>query len=543
MWNLLDLGVPIKSVVNDELTGLAVRTVLGWSGYSESPPPEWLELFEAVGVPVERYASVRYSGLLLLEAEATLASTSGQSNDEPIKRVMAVTAGSAYSHLPKDWLEPQFGKGVILNWTTTEGLVAMDIDNPGRRGKRTSQKLHNPGTVSDFALFDDLYNVLRLGSKVQTDLGEEDISGGRSVRFKGSASVTELVQICDELLLRFMDETKRPIEFAGIEPVQPVFDEALQEDALEIFFSELSAGESIDLGFLEPKEAEENQAYCLRYKNSVDDTRFVYTEITDWRTSQMSTFLLSHLTNYARKRSAEIALCDIDKRDDKTIFKARGSEPLCAHISFVSSAHDGKTKWLISEGSFYRISAELHARLTERVQSLKPSNIALPNFDRTVDILQTTVGDVLSEGKYNERVCTIFNTDYTNFDKGDARKQIDRSRVEVCDIFIDGLMACVKREAMSTSVAAVCRQIIDAAVWLEAYSEYWLFLKDKLSKDYNFSPIDSPHQFTFVLTLITNDHVPNLGVLPLKAKLAITQCMREVFSRRFGLEFKIVNYV
>lgn len=514
------------------------RNIFVVAGYKESGVPDWLDLIDDHAFEMPRFTSCRYSMVVIVKAVA-IAPGEGDEQERTVSRFMAVTAGSGYSYLNPGDVVQTFGKDVVLNWTQDGQLLELETDNPGRRGRRTNQKLHEEGSVNDFAILDELFSVIKVGSKVSNDGTDEAISGGRSARFRGSANLDNLIAICDILLQKFLDERSRPGEFLGFEPTQPVVGFAETEAALEAFFEELLTNDAIDLGFSEPESRDDDKWYALRYKLASGDTQYRHVRITDWRAVEMRTLLRAHLTNPVRQRSAQVVLRSLEQDGRE---KSWGFAVLTKYVSFISLPSGGQ-KWIISDGTVYRVPSELHDRLNERVALIARCPITLPHFNRASDyaIVQPNNRRVLSEAAYNARICDESVDQYTNFDVAEFRDNIDRSKVEVCDIFVNGRLICVKRGLETPQIGAVCQQAIDAAICLENYDDYWNFLQGKLRVPFDHSPKRDSRKFTFVLALVTHRRLGSLDELPLKSKLAIARCFRSINGSGFNLEYAIID--
>lgn len=533
------------------------RDAFIYYGFDESDPPDWTALASEFKVNLAKKKGARYSMLLLVKAVANKPTQPGNATSPggvslqtggqvavQEERIMAVTAGSAWSYIKSEHLVRHFGKNVVLNWSPSDGLTELDTENPGERGKKTKQKLHNPGPVSDFAVFEDLFSVLKVGSRVMSGPKEESIVGGRSVRYRGDVNLGNLVKICDLLLEKYLDDSSRPKEFSDIERVVEIYDEAEVAKCKAEFFAELFGKGPIDVGFAQPQDPKDGHSFWLRYKDKDADKSYHYHPILDWDSVSMRKFLVAHINTDVKRATAQVCeQLETTGDDGTTKHKPVGTRPLLHYVSYVSMATSGK-KWIISEDAYYQVAAELHDRLNERVRTIPKSSFVLPPFDKNLDLhLDARGNKVLSENDYNRRVCTSVHSSYTLFDVAECRKQIDRSRVEVCDIFSDGNFVAAKRGLDSAEVAYLCKQVADAATCLQYYDDYWTTLKTHLKVAFPFDPKTDWGKFTFVLALITDRSIASLDELPLKAKLAIVECMRPVLMGRFKLEFITVPVV
>ncbi len=525
-------------------------------GNNLTDEPDWVQMLRQTGMVIEKYSGIQHSMLMLLKAEVhqlndgsytcdknVAAAIDNNVDVKVVTRYMAVSAGRSWNLLRDAKLVEDFGKEVVLNWSGTEDLIELDTDIPGERGKKTSQKLNEPGSVGDFAVFEDIFNVMKVGAKISEGARTQRLVGGKSLRHTVSVSIASVIQACDLLLLKYLDDKDRPTEFSDLSRVEPITSMNGKATINTLMFDALCSGADMDLSALEPEEREEPRNWFLRYKKTATDTLYEYIPITDWRTPGILALLRNQLTTHDKFITAQFVAKRPNKKEGKhDEWVNCGSEMLCDRLTYVSQPSAGKL-WIVSNGSYFSVPAALHERLNSRISNVGACGISMPQMDRSIDRIQTDKGDwLVSENAYNARVCNDVHKEYNLFDLAECRRNLNRSKLEICDIFHEGYFVHVKRYTGSAQVAAVCKQICDAAICLDAYEECWNYVSTTLKTPYTPSPSSNPTKFTFVMALITNENIPSLDKLTLKSKLSIAQAMRETYSRRFRFEYMIINY-
>lgn len=358
---------------------------------SSQHPPPWLDFFSGsvdIDVPVVTASS---SAVLLLRHAGS---------------VFAIPFGHGHALINNEVEDAQFGLKTTLNAVEPTQLRAIDHRRLESNPRHVREQLSKAAGLEQFGI-DVERDLLRAvtGKPADRTLGEQ-MSGRERLVVNVAGSVRDLRN-----LLERYDQISREKTYADafgfIDNIVAEADPATLhelERQLVILMRERSDG----VWLAAPEIIEAAAISAFRYRSGRAAQTFSSIDIDDYYSEMGRDFNAADLRN---DRLRCIQAADGAERPTWSIHKC-----VVAELSL------GNDRWILSEGTWYRIEERFLTQVEDAVAQLQPSKVFLPEF--TDD----------DEPAYAHRVWQSNKSELAHFDR-DLVYPGGRTAVEVCDLY------------------------------------------------------------------------------------------------------------
>jgi uncharacterized protein (TIGR04141 family) len=324
-------------------------------------------------------------------------------------RVFVITFGHAWQKLESKWLEPDFGRRVVLNSIARNQLVEIRAEQVFAKWHLASERAPRASSVEEFGVeFDrDLVAVVE-GTPSDKSLGKT-LRGGTNLRV--SIPVSTLGPSLDKASSLFDSNVYKKI-WPEVDNLSPVTDIATISALESRFDSELTSGhaqKSLVLVTPTLRRGENVLADSYVFGNMSKAPAFVpYLTVDSW---------LNHVAKVGK--TATIA----DAKTTRVHMMDDAKDELLASTVFECFGYEltlNGTQYVLSSGIWYEVAANFIAKINALVKAMPAPKLTLLPWN-----------GVESEGQYNQRVSTALKC--LNFDTKNIYFGGGQSRFEFCD--------------------------------------------------------------------------------------------------------------
>lgn len=491
------------------------------------PGPNWLQLWPEGEYTPEVVTRTEVGMIALFSASASL----GQ---EQISRVLIVSAGTGFRFLSDLVVEPAFGLDSFMN-KGARRLTQVDQEKP-TKGRILSETLLGGGRVEDYSIDEDLSALRKLVGSA--DFGGKELSttAGKQLNREFVYDWLSIIRAGREMLDSFLRPENRPEAYSMLQQIQNINENEYDQCYGELLFR-VGTGATFS-AFLDPEAPINSEiAYVCSFKRKGQSIEL---DIAD----PFNFDVVPLLKNFQSLEEFKTAsLLQVSVSEGKRTVHSRPR--LSAHLA--GSYQTSNEIFVLSGAKWLKTSARMHERLRSRVLSLKLSSIAMPRFSLIKDKREVFVKALgayrsdLSENLYNERASR--EKGYYLFDKAEVRKVVDRTPVELCDLYYRGTLVAVKRGYEAKSVEYACRQAVSSAYSIDSDSDFVSFLVKYVPDCIDYLPGNENNlRLTFTVAIIVPDSDFAVMDLGFKSKLALLDAKKQIVKCGFDFEYMFIPY-
>lgn len=320
-----------------------------------------------------------------------------------------LTFGFAWTALEEAWLEPEFGRRVVLNAVPPKKILELNSEQVFARRHVARERSPKPTAFSAFAVELDRDLVSAVEGIATDPVFGGVIRGATSLRIKiPLASLTSVIDKA-EILFGSVAYKKR---YPDIDTLTPVTDEPLRTKLDSLLDTDMISGKADkNITMCAPSfrrgEMDSASSFVLG-RMSQNPATSAYLEYSAWR---------YHLQKFKQTPSAQTARATkvhmLDHNglefDARTVYDCLGYEVALNGESFV-----------LSSGLWYRAEGSFTTSIDGIIATLAPTSITLP---------ASNPGE--HEGPYNARCCT--SSGLILMDKRIVHYGGNQSKFEFCD--------------------------------------------------------------------------------------------------------------
>lgn len=472
----------------------------------KSSAPDWLSILATLtSSPINELHGASVSGILLTKADG---------------RLLAITFGHAWQKIRSHGVEPNFGIRCVLNLAEEDSLRAIRRDRVADESIQAIEQIPDSDDIYRFGI--DIEKDLLRGVKAKIN---EELNFGAWVAgadsFKASVdldseTIYSYLQRC--IALYSKDDYKK--KFKWIDNISPVRDEQIQHElclALAAKLAETDTGMTLcvpdllqwdDHDFFSFERKKKSQAACANYLNLEQWVGFA---TSGDKTITCETLHESRI--YAYKQGGVIS----------------NSWPViqCIHGLVLL----GDKSYLAHAGHWFELNTDFVEQTNKRIAKIAESSVTLP---------ATKLAE--KEGDYNMRVASESGGALLLMDKKLIQHGGGKSRIEVCDLFMDtGHLICVKPwGGASGSLSHLFLQAKNSVQLINNDDEYREKVRAYISKqNEGFSLVwelicENPKDAEVVLAIMRGC---SKEALPFFAKLSLVDCVDELQKMRFKASY------
>lgn len=348
----------------------------------------------------------------------------------------AVVFGYGASLLKDEAIDERFGLRVTLNGVEPSQLRSIDHKRLEAISRHTRENLSRAGTLGQFGV-DINRDLLRAvtGKPSDPKYGTR-LSGADQLTVTAEISIRNLGEALAAYYELSEQETYKQ-NFPWVENIREVRDPVTRTALDRRLAKELAKG-GHHVWLAPPGIHDWSTCGGFRYKDRRKAA--VYPDL--------------NLEDYFREAGGADELEDGRRLQDDRIYHLRTDNETSRHSwsvlrCLVAEVEYGKERYVLSEGSWYRVDRDFLAALDDFVTSVKPPNIVLPDYD---------YGKDKDEGAYNKRACKANRSQFMLLDQNFIPYE-KHGRVEICDIFTKAKqLVHVKRLDRSSTLSHLFNQ-------------------------------------------------------------------------------------
>jgi uncharacterized protein (TIGR04141 family) len=324
-------------------------------------------------------------------------------------RSFVLTFGHAWQKLRTEWVEPDFGRHVVLNLIKRDQLVEIRAEQVLARWHLASERAPRPASVDEFGVeFDrDLVEAVE-GTPTDKVFGAR-IRGGTSLRAK--IDMADLAAALDRAAKEFASDAYKSV-WPEVDNLSPVVDQATNtqlDGALDAVLQSKGAESRVVLFTPASRRGESIAATSYVFGTLLGKPAHrPYMTFEAWRQAAAKA---GKALSTDTARSIKIHLFDDDKKEiaDCSTYECFGAEvPL------------GGNTYVLSSGTWYRAADDFVKKINSTVKKIDPPKISPPAWNGAAH-----------EDAYNKAAATathslLFDEQFIHYGGG-------QSKFEFCD--------------------------------------------------------------------------------------------------------------
>lgn len=401
-------------------------------------------------------------------------------------RVFAVAFGYGGNALPRDMMEPDFGRHVVGNCLLEDRIKAIETRSIDRNTRQAAIHVSSDSSIVQFEINTHIDSVQKLSGRSSDEVVGGRLDGGDTVKLNYKGELADLDKICERLLeLLGRNDYKKRFPFLDhwralkdSDPRRKRLDDALH--AL------LGKRDTHMIALAHPDIPRDDMAFVRIYSGRREMT-FEELNVAN---------LYEFMRSFPSVDADRIRIDELNEDQERI-----GGDKLRSYLT-AQVELDGDV-FVLSCNRWFKIETDFAKEIQRRVRELEDltTTFNLPNWERSRKKPQHAE----EEGDYNERVAS--NRGYLLLDKQMFTFGRSSDKIEAADLLtVEQDFLCVKKMRDSATLSHLWAQASVSATLMNSDKSYG----EKLQKVYarRFGKDFRPKHGRFVFAVATDKPGP-----------------------------------
>lgn len=444
------------------------------------------------------------------------------------KRIFAICFGYGKYLLKDESIEREFGLKTALNLIDADKLISVDKANIGDLNLLTKTQASQKGSPYHFEidiLRDLVKGITGQPKNVSDLLFGSMITGNEGLHIFPKVKLRSVPKILTVLRSSYLsDEYKE--RFDWVDNIKPEKDPAVIE--------------KLKAKLIDALNLQENTALHIASPVLIDWESFEYISYTP-KGEQFNEFDITHFYNYKFQDAFQFE--DWDKLTSQNIYikfitdEEPFSNKLWRFLNYETEFNG--SRYIFTSSNWYKISKDYFEEMYDYC------SLAEESTSLFIDCVKNGK-DKYDEGFYNAKLSKS-NSDYFLFDKNLVKSDINRSHIEVCDVFNKSTkeLIHVKFRDSSSTLSHLFSQGKVSANSLQKDKTFRKNIRTILKSDRILIPIENkdvrPSDYTITYAIIDSKKRKFVDALPFFSLVNFRLTLEDLLSRGFQVRVKVID--
>lgn len=441
------------------------------------------------------------------------------------ERIFAICFGYGKYLLKDECIEREFGLKTALNIIDADKLISVDKANIGDLNLLTKTQASQKGSPYHFEIdiLRDLVKGITGEPKNTSDrLFGKIITGNEAIHIAPRVKLRSIPKILKELKTSYLSDDYKE-RFDWIDNIKPEKDPATLEKLKTRLLKAVNSKDSTSLHLAPP--------FLIDWEN------FEYLSYTP-KGDKFNQFDIKHF--YLYKFQDDFVFDDWDKLAYQNFYikfstyEETFSYKLWRFLNYETELNG--FRYIFTSSNWYKISKDYYNDIYQYCSSIEESESAfidcVQNKDKKYD-----------EGFYNIQLANS-KADYLLFDRNLVKSDINRSQIEVCDVYnvSNNEFIHIKFRESSSTLSHLFSQGKVSANSLQKDKTYRKNIRTILKNNRNIIPIENkdihPNKYTVTYAIIEDKHRKFVDSLPFFSLVNFRLTLEDLLSRGFNVRVK-----
>lgn len=444
-------------------------------------------------------------------------------------RIYAICFGYGKYLLKDESIEREFGLKTALNLVDADKLISVDKANIGDLNLLTKTQASQKGSPYHFEI--DILRDLVKGitgepKKIDSKLFGNTITGNEALHIAPKIKLRSIPRILGELHKSYMSDDYKD-RFDWIDNIKPEKDPKLLEKLRAKLLKAINKKEQTSIHLAPP--------YLIDWES------FEYLSYTP-KGDQFNEFDIKYFYKYKLEDGFEYENWEKLTQQNIYIKFSNNPEPfsnkLWRFLNYETELNG--FRYIFTSANWYKVNKNYFDEIYEYCSSALESESAFIDCHK---ILDSTSKLRYDEGSYNEQLANS-NPNYILFDKKLIKSDINRSRIEFCDVFnkSNNELIHIKFRESSSTLSHLFSQGKVSANSLQKDKTFRKNIRTFLKANKNLIPLENkglnPSNYTITYALIESSDRKFVDSLPFFSLVNFRLTLEDLLSRGFNVRVK-----
>ncbi len=481
--------------------------------------PGWISSFKSIFNFNEKFSNLLYALISFIEVD---------------NRVFVFTSSFGHSKISKKYVVNDFGLKVVLNEIDKDSLRSIDTRNLTLASHQKREVSSSNSSLNEFDFDDDEDFLKSISGKLKNTKYAAKISGSDSLKMVKRFDITNIKELCSELLESYNKSYYIDNGFGFIDHFKKVYDEEIKQD----FNNKL-------LNAINSRQKKLVLAYPEIEEYSFSNYRISFGKFEKFCDDIDATILFRFLD---KNKLEKLEIDDLNKinielldEDGKIFYKKGNNNKKYSLLNYVVFDFKYKSKkYIYLNNQIYEIEDNYYKKLIKDLEDAEESiSYELPPIKHCRKEGEKGFSLIVeNEGLYNKRAesenikCldkNFFKEKYTG--KG--------GKIEIADLVTDKneFVAVKTYKGSSTSISHLCMQLnASAELWAKNEDAYSKAIYEVVGGDMNLD-IENRSKVNLVFAIAHKKKGKLCDLLPILSKISLRRSIKNIKKLGFNNVF------